>query len=381
MTGTWLLSYEWRPSDAPVPPTRTPPSSKPQYVLAEQWLAAARWEPKDIRWLLADVSQRRVSALRDELPGEARAMFDSLRSPFGPHRAPHRWRLAWRWFWATTLDGTGGLHAAAPAKLKAMPFAPPAGQFGWRMRVPYPVSARDQDRRVTGRDAGDAAAGRKEEIATERVLDPDPLSGQLTVLSRLNALHGITARGMWWWEEWKREEWPTRVDFDFLPASKRRVLLFVLCNKGISIWRYDLTARKNKAGESYLSGEWQRQGTFAAPFIEPFHVAAAQDAYFFVTDESGAVYAAEQRDGQWKTHTIWQDSSRPVVAMLVEADGATAFVFGKDFYLKLGRDTQPKACRDVTQGRKDLGEPMRTVFECARVLFEKGELGKDGLSR
>ncbi|MCR4414379.1 MAG: hypothetical protein NUV77_18320 [Thermoguttaceae bacterium] len=62
--------------------------------------------------------------------------------------------------------------------------------------------------------------------------------------------------------------------------------------------------------------------------------------------------------------------------MLTRAEDPGAWVFGKDFYFDLAREIKPKPCRDVTQGRKDLGEPMRTVYECARVLHENGEVNK-----
>ena len=65
-----------------------------------------------------------------------------------------------------------------------------------------------------------------------------------------------------------------------------------------------------------------------------------------------------------------------MLAMLVDSDGATGFVFGKDFYMKLGRDTEPRPCRDVTNGPKEYADPLRTVYECGRVLYENGELAR-----
>ena len=43
--------------------------------------------------------------------------------------------------------------------------------------------------------------------------------------------------------------------------------------------------------------------------------------------------------------------ARPVIAMLVEPDGATAFVFGKDFYFKVAKKPAVKPCRDVTRAK------------------------------
>jgi hypothetical protein len=128
-------------------------------------------------------------------------------------------------------------------------------------------------------------------------------------------------------------------------------------------------------------GKWEQKGEFPAPFGEPFRVAAADGAYFFVTD-SGTVYSAEEKDGKWQTAALWKEKTRPIVAMLVESDGATAFVFGKDFYFRLSKKIEVKPCRDVTkreakEANKDLAElqpASRLAYECGRVLYEKGEL-------
>ena len=122
-----------------------------------------------------------------------------------------------------------------------------------------------------------------------------------------------------------------------------------------------------------LEGQWVPRGGFAAPFGEPFHVAAADGAYFLVTD-SGAVFRAEEKDGKWQAAAAWNDPSRPIIAMLTRAEDPGAWVFGKDFYFNLARQITPKPCRDVTKGDQKLGEPTRTAYECARVLHEKGEL-------
>ena len=197
-------------------------------------------------------------------------------------------------------------------------------------------------------------------------------------------MHEIIFRGMWWWD--KRQPAPrgslNRVDFDFLPFSEKRIAVSVLCNDGISLWTNRVEPSRpsnsdvdtNVGIRGYRAADWQREATFAAPFLEPFHVAAADGVYFFVTDESGEVYAAEKESDRWKTRVVWKNANRPIRAMLVESDGVTAYVFGKDFYLKLGRDKEPKPCRDVTHGSKEIGEPTRTVYECGRVLNKKGEL-------
>jgi len=162
-------------------------------------------------------------------------------------------------------------------------------------------------------------------------------------------------------------------NFDVVPHSAKCVMAFILVNGNVTAWEYSFDKFHIERRPTVWSGEWRRQGTFAAPFEEPFHVAAAQGAYFFVTD-SGVVYSADKTGGNWQTAVTWKDAARPVLAMLVQSDGATAFVFGKDFYFKVAKKPKPLSCRDVTKGAANLTEPARLVYECGRVLFEKGEL-------
>jgi hypothetical protein len=162
-----------------------------------------------------------------------------------------------------------------------------------------------------------------------------------------------------------------------LPIAPQRVLLFISIGRTVALWDYPF----EKVGTPPLQawhGRWQEKAKFAVPFAEPFHVAASEGAYFFVTD-SGGVYMAEETGGKWQAAAVWKDTGRPVLAMLVESDGATAFVFGKDFYFKVAKKPEPKPCRDVTKGQPAPGQPelterARLVYECGRVLFEKGEL-------
>lgn len=62
--------------------------------------------------------------------------------------------------------------------------------------------------------------------------------------------------------------------------------------------------------------------------------------------------------------------------MLTHFESSTIYVFGKDFYFQLASEIEARPCKDITQGRGDLADPMRTVLECAEVLQEAGLLGK-----
>jgi hypothetical protein len=148
-------------------------------------------------------------------------------------------------------------------------------------------------------------------------------------------------------------------------------VVFGLAKGRIMVW--ELPLWKSAAERMTWEGEGRQLASFPAPFCEPFHVAVADGAYFFVTD-SGAVYVAEDTRGEWKTRALWLDANRPILAMLTKSDTTTAFVFGKDFYFQLARKVEPQPCKDITQGRPDLGDPMRTVLECAQVLRKAGLL-------
>jgi hypothetical protein len=165
---------------------------------------------------------------------------------------------------------------------------------------------------------------------------------------------------------------------DILPLTPNRVLFFELSNGRISMDAYVFHWECDDPKESRASGIWdhavEHLGEFAVPFFESFHVAADDGSYFFVTD-SGAVYAAEQTGEEWKTRQVWNDSARPVIAMLTLPDGAGAFLFGKDFYFKAGKSMQPKPCRDVTKGQRAFSRRVNLLSDCGMILSENRELG------
>ncbi len=71
---------------------------------------------------------------------------------------------------------------------------------------------------------------------------------------------------------------------------------------------------------------------------------------------------------------VWNNKSRPIQALIYDDDNSTAYVFGKDFYFELTENIKRKQCRDITVSKRKIGEPIRTVLECAKVLHENGEL-------
>ena len=302
-------------------------------VLSYQWVAQELsddrkvhywkgWEPKDIQWLWADLQSGEVKPLADLMP-EVAAHLGRLGQAGGlrfvPHNAPYRWRLENERFWAARSDHVGLSLSATPLLSMRFPLDAPlrSPQEGLREISPTTVLGREW-----GRGHGEVSG----------------------------------------------EEDRLRFGFDIMPLSADRVLLFIMVNSRMTEYEWTPPAAKERNVTRRAIGEWRECATYRSPVDGSFHVAATKDDYFFVTD-SGAVYCAEKAGGQWTTQTVWQDAARPILAMLVQADGATAFVFGKDFYFKVAKEVQPTPCRDVTRGPQALGDPMRHGLRMWRACF------------
>ena len=365
-----LLSYQWEPAPHIQAHQRRSSVISEYLTPPERWSAPRPgeiWEPKDIRWFWADLERGDVKPLTAAKPDEGQAL--SQRGIFWagwrPHNAPHRWRVGGGYFW-----GTGGANnpswlfkmlrmhfvvgkaparaessatrdsesAQLPGKQATDPRQSPEDAASWQVEVPF------------GGAFGDANYPRR----------------VLCLASDLAFVNGAFRRGA-------HEQ---RHDFDFIVQSANHLVLVALVNGRVTVGDYRLRLREKSAEATSWTGEWRRRvDFFDVPFSEPFHVAMADAAFFFVTD-SGAVYMAEHTKGEWKTRAVWKDEKRPIIAMLGESDSPGAFVFGKDFFFRLAREVKPKPCEDVTKGRPDLADPMRTVFQCGRVLYTSGELKK-----
>jgi hypothetical protein len=335
-------------------------------------LLAYHREGTDIQWYWGDVASRReIKPLKAALPQEADVL---AKLGYGAgfrvtkDNIPYRWRLAFGYFWATRAVNVSGAYHSTPL-----------------LRMSFPIQQRAEAGKVTGAEPRypSEAVGSLPEVKGawppnrsdpfhEVFAQPDLNRESLYRVSQMPFLLDIAVRERS--SAAGRPEAPS-LEFDFTPRSAEEVVLFVVAHERASVFQYHLQAARHEKGFPIWVGQWRKLSTFTSPFVEPFRVTRVGTEYYFVTD-SGAVYAAEETNGQWKTRTIWKDVARPIIAMLDEASGDTAFVFGKDFYFSLLQEAQPKACRNVTQGTKELGEPARTVYECARVLYEKGELKK-----
>jgi hypothetical protein len=176
---------------------------------------------------------------------------------------------------------------------------------------------------------------------------------------------------------------PYRFALDILPLRADYVRMFVLTNDLLSVWDYKFDCNSRyQGGRRQWRGTWQLQAILPSPVAEPFRVAASEGIAYLVTN-SGRIYSAEEKKPrEWIAKEVWTDKSRPIIGMLCNTENDGAYVFGKDFYFKLGKKIEVKPCRDVTkreakETNKDLEKLVpssRLAYECGRVLYEKGEL-------
>jgi hypothetical protein len=181
-----------------------------------------------------------------------------------------------------------------------------------------------------------------------------------------------------------RKERPELWAYDFVPLGPRRLRLFLLVEDLMEVWQYDFKPGqwqdRDAEGAAVRKrdvwlGKWTRQAEFPAPFSEPFHATEISDGVAFVTDSGKCFLAEKGRDDKWAILAVWDDDSRPLIAMVDVPDLKKSYAFGKDCYFLLTNQPEPVECRDVTLDRTDHGEPLRTSWECAKVLYEDGKIG------
>lgn len=318
-----------------------------------------RYDPK---WHLADLSTSKVRTLEEIAPAKA----DMLRwVGFATSDAPYRWRLGAGYFWSTAIFDPGGALHNTPLS-----------------RMEFSMPPKDDDGR------GQAAAPEAETVfaamigAPSRGMErfPEPrLPGPR--LPRSAEAHFQKVSEQWaLWYVCAYEAKGETPHYDFLPLGPRRVMLVTLANGQADLWLYDfrpaLYVHSDGARAPVWLGEWEKRAAFPVRFKGPFHLAQVQGAYFFVTDAGSVHLAEESAPAQWTSRAVWDDAQRPVVAMLVEADSARAWAFGKNFYLQLRDKPQPKTCRAISIDPPILGQPFRTVLECAQILYSEGELNR-----
>ncbi len=325
-------------------------------------------KPTETEWYWTKLTGDRFEPLGEVMAKEAAELSQWGKPPAPPHLVDpdnfHRWRVAFGYLWVTQkVNLSGAYHQTAIRRMEFPAKAAEEGAEARRLPPRYPSAP--ADKLFKAKDLP------QESAFIEIRAQPNLNERWLNEVSQMRFLMGMAIRARLRIRDHRAS--PFILDFDIVPKSAEELVLFVVADEKASVFDYRLEPARNDNGFPIWIGTWRERGTFAAPFAEPFHAAAAEGAYFLVTD-SGAVYSAQETGGDWKTQTVWNNAAKPIVAMVTQSDGGTAYVFGKDFYFKLARKAEPKPCRDVTQGPREVGDPMRTVYQCARVLWEKGEL-------
>jgi hypothetical protein len=180
-----------------------------------------------------------------------------------------------------------------------------------------------------------------------------------------------------------RKERPEFWTYDFIPLGPRRLRLFLLVEDVMEVWQYDfkpgqwqdrdIEGAAIRKRDVWL-GKWTRHAEFPAPFSEPFHVTETSDGVAYVTDSGKCFLAEKGGDDKWTIRAVWDNESRPLIALVDVPDQKESYAFGKDFYLLLTNKPELVGCRNVTLDRTDHGEPLRTSWECAKVLYEDGKI-------
>jgi hypothetical protein len=174
------------------------------------------------------------------------------------------------------------------------------------------------------------------------------------------------------------------LEYDFYPLDPRSLRLFLVIDDTMEVWEYKFkpvwcTYRRKPSEALRRSdmwhGEWTKQAESRAPFRSPFHVTEIPNGVGLVTDSGKCYAASKDADGKWTCLAVWNEESRPLIAMIDVPDQKESYAFGKDFYFLLSAKPEPVKCRDVTLSRIEYGEPLRTSWECAKVLYEDGKIG------
>ncbi len=363
-----------------------------EHLLLLEWLKKKSGAGDDaLRWFWCDLKTSHIQPLQDAMPLTAFWIEDATRLMISPGWHVHRWRVSRGYFWSTSAFGAWpaldlgqscGVHVLPfPLETRAREQFKP---FGPRPETDTPLSM--ADRAEIAAKGAHLPDGYHDVISADRGVYYEPRVGanwisHLMMLDREEA--NMERR-----QEAANPAGVRRFDFDILPLTRQRFKLVLLAGDDLSIWDYscgkDLDVKDNtrsRLNSGFLEGVWQRQAVFPSPLKERFRVAAQDGTIFMITD-SGAVYAAEGTKDKWTAKEVWVNNPRPIVAMLSRSEDNAAFVFGKDFYFKLAKKIDFKPCRNVTKRERKgsnmdlekLGPAARLAYECARVLFENGEL-------
>ncbi len=194
--------------------------------------------------------------------------------------------------------------------------------------------------------------------------------------------------------------------FDFIPHGLDHWTLILSVRYTMQIWDCRSKRVATEKGEGFRN-VWTLVTEFWVPWTGQFFVFEPERYEYVVVRDCGEVYELrldyDERANTLKSDqgTIWHgrqllDPVDYLIALVYIEPENTVYGFGPNFYVRLvtGERRRPlepapsshtkKSCRDVTKGKAiwtdekgqthELGEPFRTIWQCANVLKEDGVL-------
>jgi hypothetical protein len=313
-----------------------------------------------LNWYWGDLPSSQVRTLRSVIPNKADLLsqMPALSGQFGPSPlGPRRWRIRSGYLWACFLNSPGNNPMENRSFFQI--------EFGWHRGFKRDCLA-----------AGEAI------VAADSDSWPWSVTQDWLPRAKGRSLQHIASGDMLKWVQ-LREDRPGFYTYDFVPLSPRSLRLFLLVEDEMEVWQYDFKPgqwqHRDAEGEPTRKkdvwlGKWTRQAEFLAGFRDPFHVTEISTGVAFVTDSGKCFTAERNEEDKWVCSANWNDVNRPLIAMIDVPDQKESYAFGKDFYFLLSTKPEPVKCRDVTLNRTDHGEPLRTSWECAKVLYEDGRI-------
>ncbi len=195
--------------------------------------------------------------------------------------------------------------------------------------------------------------------------------------------------------------------FDFIPHTLDHWTLILSVRHTMQIWDCRSKRIQKEKGEE-IRNTWTLVTEFWVPWTGQFF-AFERDRYeYLLVRDCGEVYelrldyldreAWAREPGpdearRWHGRQLLDPVDYLIALIYIEPEN-TVYGFGPNFYVRLatGEDTrahrsirlEKKPCRDVTKGKAiwtdddgqphELGEPFRTIWQCANVLKEDGIL-------
>lgn len=195
--------------------------------------------------------------------------------------------------------------------------------------------------------------------------------------------------------------------FDFIPHGLDHWTFFMTVGHTMQIWDCRSRCLATEEGEE-IRNTWTLVTQFWVPWKGQFFVFERNRYEYLLVRDCGEVHELrldyldyESRSGnsepdegkRWHGRQLLDPVDYLIALIYIEREN-TVYGFGPNFYVRLAKPEPPGPlsslsltkipCRDVTKGKAiwtdekgeshELGEPFRTIWQCANVLKEDGVL-------